>query len=342
MVLDAGSESAGGVGRPAKALTLNPSAGTCIGILIGQTEIQLILADVAHTVLYDKIVVMENNYTPAMAADLIRNLVAEAYESQWQSPSGLLGVGVAMGGPVNPVNGQILRAGGMPDWAGVDMRELLGPLFEGVPIFCDNESNCSAIAEMTWGAAQGFDDFVVYTLDLGVGGAIVSGGKVLRGIAGGAGEFGHVVIDPEGPLCRCGNRGCIEVYASFRNLLPEAEAHFGRPLRITDVVEMALGGDNYCRLLVERAGEAGGHGLGLVCSVFNPPLVVVSGRLARTGDLLLDALTRSYERYTLVKHNDVPDSARTIFRTSSFTDGACLGAVGMVLRHHGRLVGQAA
>lgn len=342
MVLDAGSESAGGVGRPAKALTLNPSAGTCIGILIGQTEIQLIVADVAHTVLFDKIVVMENNYTPGMAADLIRSLVAEAYESQWQSPSGLLGVGVAMGGPVNPVNGQILRAGGMPDWAGVDMRELLGPLFEGVPIFCDNESNCSAIAEMTWGAAQGFDDFVVYTLDLGVGGAIVSGGKVLRGIAGGAGEFGHVVIDPEGPLCRCGNRGCIEVYASFRNLLPEAEAHFGRPLRITDVVEMALGGDNYCRLLVERAGEAGGHGLGLVCSVFNPPLVVVSGRLARTGDLLLDALTRSYERYTLVKHNDVPDSARTIFRTSSFTDGACLGAVGMVLRHHGRLVGQAA
>ncbi len=342
MVLEAGNEPAGGVGRPAMALTLNPSAGTCIGILIGQTEIQLIVADVAHTVLSDKIVVLEDGYTPETATELIRQLVAQAYESQWQSRSGLLGVGVAMGGPVNPVNGKVLRAGGMPGWAGVDMKELLGPLFEGVPIFCDNESNCSAIAEMTWGAAQGFDDFVVYTLDLGVGGAIVSGGKVLRGIAGGAGEFGHVVIDPDGPLCRCGNRGCIEVYASFRNLLPAAEAHFGRPLRITDVVEMALSGDNYCRLLVEQAGEAGGHGLGLIGSVFNPPLVVVSGRLARTGDLLLDALARSYERYTLVKHNDVPDSARTIFRTSTFTDGACLGAVGLVLRHHGRLVDQAA
>ncbi|MDP3315202.1 MAG: ROK family protein, partial [Devosia sp.] len=148
MVLEAGNEPAGGVGRPATALTLNPGAGTCIGILIGQTEIQLIVADVTHTVLADKIVVMEDGYTPAMAADLIRRLVAEAYETQWQSPSGLLGVGVAMGGPVNPVNGQVLRAGGMPDWAGVDMKELLGPLFEGVPIFCDNESNCSAIAEM--------------------------------------------------------------------------------------------------------------------------------------------------------------------------------------------------
>jgi predicted NBD/HSP70 family sugar kinase len=342
MVLEAGSEPVGGVGRPAKALTLNPGAGTCIGILIGQTEIQVIVADVAHTVLADKITVLEDGYTPATATGVIRRLVAEAYESQWQSPSGLLGVGVAVGGPVNPVNGRMLRAGGMPDWAGVDIKELLGPLFEGVPIFCDNESNCSAIAEMTWGAAQGHDDFIVYTLDLGVGGAIVSGGRVLRGIAGGAGEFGHVVVDPDGPLCRCGNRGCIEVYASFRNLLTEAEAQFGRSLRITDVVEMALGGDSYCRSLIERAGEAGGYGLGLIGSVFNPPLVVVSGRLALTGDLLMKPLTQSYERYTLIKHNDVPDVARTVFRASTFTDGACLGAVGLVLRHHGRLVGQAA
>ena len=342
MVLEAGNGPAGNVGRPAMALTLNPSAGTCVGILIGQTEIQVIVADVAHTVLADKITVLDDGYTPETAARVIQRLVAEAYESQWQSPSGLLGVGVAVGGPVNPVNGRMLRAGGMPDWAGVDIKELLGPLFEGVPIFCDNESNCSAIAEMTWGAAQGHDDFVVYTLDLGVGGAIVSGGRVLRGIAGGAGEFGHVVVDPNGPLCRCGNRGCIEVYASFRNLLTEAEEHFGRPLRITDVVEMALGGDSYCRSLVERAGEAGGYGLGLIGSVFNPPLVVVSGRLALTGELLMAPLIRSYERHTLIKHHDVPDVARTVFRASTFTDGACLGAVGLVLRHHGRLVGQAA
>ena len=122
----------------------------------------------------------------------------------------------------------------------------------------------------------------------------------------------------------------------------EAEAHFGRSLRITDVVEMALGGDDYCRSLIERAGESGGYGLGLIGSVFNPPLVVVSGRLALTGDLLMGPLTRSYERYTLIKHNDVPDVARTVFRASSFSDGACLGAVGLVLRHHGRLVGHAA
>jgi predicted NBD/HSP70 family sugar kinase len=337
MVLEAGNEPGGSVGRPATALTLNPRAGSCIGILIGQTEIQVIVADVAHTVLADRMTELEAGYTPAMATGVIRELVAEAYESQWQSPAGLLGVGVAVGGPVNPATGRMLRAGGMPDWAGVDLKELLEPLFEGVPIFCDNESNCSAIAEMTWGAAQGHEDFIVYTLDLGVGGAIVSGGRVLRGIAGGAGEFGHVVIDPDGPLCRCGNRGCLEVYASFRGPLGEAERHFGRALRMKDVVELAMGGDTFCRSLVERAGEAGGHGLGVIGSVFDPPLVVVSGRLALTGDMLLEPLRRSYERYALIKHDDVPDIARTQLRASTFSDGACLGAVGLVLRHHGRL-----
>lgn len=339
MVVEVGSESAGSVGRPATALTLNPKAGTCIGILIGQTEIQVMVADVAHTVLAQKSVTLGAGYRSDTAADRIRELIAEAYEGQWQSPEGLLGVGVGMGGPVNPVNGLVLRAGGMPDWAGVDIRAMFGPIFPGVPIFCDNESNCAAIAEMTWGAAQGHEDFIVYTIDLGVGGAIVSGGRVLRGIAGGAGEFGHVVIDPNGPPCRCGNHGCLEVYASFREPLAEAERHFGHPLQITDVVSKALAGDEMCRTLIERAGEAGGHGLGLISSVFNPPLVVVSGRLALTGDLFMDALARSYERYTLIKRGDVPDSARTILRPSRFTDnGACMGAIGLVLRHHGRLL----
>jgi predicted NBD/HSP70 family sugar kinase len=109
-------------------------------------------------------------------------------------------------------------------------------------------------------------------------------------------------------------------------------------MRITDVVELALAGDPICLRLIEQTGEAGGHGLGLIGSVFNPPLVVVSGRLATAGDILMKPLAASFERFALIKHGDVPHSARTILRPSRFTDnGACLGAVGLVLRHHGRL-----
>ncbi len=335
VVIEIGSDAAGSVGRPATTLSLNPEAGTCIGLLIGQSEIQVIVADVAHNVLTDTSLNLERDYDPEHAIRLIRELISDAYAEQWRSQAGLLGVGIAVGGPVSNSSGEVMR-GGIPRWTGINLQEVFGPIFDA-PVFIDNESNCSAIAEMTWGAAQGFDDFVVFTLDLGVGGAIVSGGKVLRGIAGGGGEFGHVVLDPDGPLCRCGNHGCLEVYASFIEPLDEARRHFGQPgLRISDVVQMALDGDELCRGLIKDAGYAGGRGLGLIGSVFNPPLIVVSGRLAPAGDILMGPLSEAFERYSLVKSGDVGEETRTILRPSQFTDnGGCMGAVGLVLRNHG-------
>lgn len=334
MVVEVGSESSG-VGRPSTTLTLNPEAGTCIGVLIGQAEVQVIVADVSHTVLWDRRVPLDPDYKPAEGMDVVRELIAEAYLDQGQSTAGLLGVGLAVGAPVNPVTRQVLR-GGLPHWLGIDLQQLFGPMFDA-PIFADNESNCAAIAEMTWGAAQGFEDFIVYTLDLGVGGAIVSGGNVLRGVAGGAGEFGHMVIDPNGPVCRCGNRGCIEVYASFRPALEEAERRFGRSMRVDEVVALAVAGDETCKALIARAGETGGHGLALIGSVFNPQLIVVGGRLSMAGDIVMEPLARSFERHTLVKTRDVPEEARTILRPCRFPEnGACMGAVGLVLRHQGR------
>lgn len=334
IVVETGSESSG-VGRPATTLTLNPSAGTCIGVLIGQSEVQVIVADVSHTVLWDRRVPLDPEYKPADGLEVARDLIDQAYYDQGQSPAGLLGVGLAVGAPVNPVTRQVLR-GGLPQWVGIDLQQMFAPVFNA-PIFADNESNCAAIAEMTWGAAQGHPDFVMYTLDVGVGGAIMSGGNVLRGIAGGAGEFGHVVIDPQGPLCRCGNRGCLEVYASFGPSMREAQLALGRRLKITDVVALAIEGDETCRRLIAEAGEAGGRGLGLIGSVFNPPLIVVGGRLAMAGDILMAPLSESFERHSLVKSIDVPDEAKTLLRPCRYPEnGACMGAVGLVLRHQGR------
>src|SRR3990170_3516517 len=139
----------------------------------------------------------------------------------------------------HPTSGRVMRAGGVTTWAGTDIRTIFEPALD-CPIFADNESNCSAIAEMMWGAARGHQDFVLFTVDLGVGGAIVSRGHVLTGIAGGAGEFGHISIDPTGPLCRCGNRGCLELYASFREPMAHAQRRFGRPMGIEEVVALAI------------------------------------------------------------------------------------------------------
>lgn len=327
----------GGVGRPATVLTLNPETGTCVGALIGLGQIQVIVADVSHAILASKSATLESDYSPDTAAAVIQQLLAEAYEEQSMPMDGLLGVGIAIAGPVNPLDGRVQRASVVPTWAGIDIRTVFGPVLQR-PIFADNESNCAALAEMMWGAARGRDDFVLFKIDVGVGGAIVNGGKVMTGIAGGAGEFGHMTIDPEGELCRCGNRGCLELYASFKANLARASQRFGRPMTMDEVIGLAESGDAGCREMIEETATAAGRGLGMIGTVINPPLIVIGGRMAMAGEMLLKPLRANYERHTLVKRNDVPSEARTEIVRGKFTESdSCLGAVGMVLRHHGRL-----
>jgi predicted NBD/HSP70 family sugar kinase len=324
------------VGRPATVLTLNPRAGTCVGLLFGLEHIQMIVADVSHALIADVTLEIEPDYTPAQAAQMAKGLIKQAYSAHDISIDTLLGVGIAVAGPINPSDGKVLRASGVPTWAGIDIRTVFEPALQQ-PIFADNESNCSAIAEMTWGAAMGFDDFVLFTIDLGIGGAIVSRGHVMTGIAGAAGEFGHMSIDPQGELCRCGNRGCLELYASFKGPVEQASRRFGRKMSIEDVVALARDGDVGCLRLIEDTAEVAGRGLGIIGAAINPGLIVIGGRLGLAGDMLLNPLEQSFNKHTLVKRNDVSAASRTKFVASRFSaNDACMGAVGLVLRHHGR------
>lgn len=338
MVVDGIMENgrSAGVGRPATAVSLNPQAGTCVGLLVGSEHVQLIVADVSHAVLAGHTVYVDPDYTPAEAAAVAARLLDQSYEENRLSRDTLLGVGIALGSPVNPNDGRMLRAGGMPTWAGVDVRAIFEPALQQT-VIADNESNCSAVAEMMWGAAVGYDDFILFTLDIGIGGAIVSRGQVISGIAGAAGEFGHMSLDPQGPLCRCGNRGCLEMYASMREPVRLASKRYCRPMSIGDVIAMARDGDVGCRRLIEDTAEMAGRGLGLIGAALNPPLIVVGGRLAAAGEMLLAPLEASFNKHTLVKPADVGEEARTRFVTSRFIENdACMGAVGLVLRHYGR------
>ena len=325
------------VGRPGTTVTLNPSAGTCVGVLFGLQHIQMVIADVSHAVLAEKRFYIDPDYSPARGAEITNQLISEACDELGISTDTILGVGVAIAAPVNPLTGRIMRAGGVPTWTGVDIKAEFEPVL-GHQIFADNESNCSAIAEMMWGAAQGHEDFIMFTIDVGVGGAIVNRGRVITGIAGAAGEFGHMSIDPNGPLCRCGNRGCLELSASFAQALVYASQRFGRPMTSREVVELALSGDEGCKRLICDSAEAAGRGLGIVGSVLNPGLVVVGGGLARAGQLFLAPLEQSYNKHTLVKRDDVGPEGRTKFVISKFTENdACLGAVGLVLQNQARV-----
>jgi predicted NBD/HSP70 family sugar kinase len=335
MVVEASAsrDGARGIGRPAATLTLNPTAGTCVGIHLSLDEMRFVVADVSHSVIAEQTVPMGLDYQPQQAAEVAKSVIAHCYEENGLPMAGLLGVGVSVSGPVSR-EGVVLRASIVPTWAGVNIRDVFGAALDQ-PIFADNESNCAAIAELMWGAAVGHDDFVLFKIDLGVGGAIVQHGRLVTGIAGGAGEFGHISIDPGGDLCRCGNRGCLELYASFVRPLEQISRIVRRPVTMDDVITMAERGDVRALRMIEDTAEVAGRGLGLIGSVLNPPLIIIGGRMALAGDILLAPLIASYERHTLIKSRDIAPALRTRITVGKHTENdALLGAVGLVLRHN--------
>ncbi|MBP7000878.1 ROK family transcriptional regulator [Amaricoccus sp.] len=332
----AGAPAARGVGRPSAALTLNPEAGTCVGLHLGLEDVRVMVADVSHSVISEKTIPLSLDYAPEAAAEAARAAAAAAYAEAGLAPAGMIGVGVSVSGPVAP-DGTVHRASIIPGWAGLNIREVFEPAF-GRPIFADNESNCAAIAEMTWGAAVGEPDFVLFKVDLGVGGAIVANGRLVKGVAGGGGEFGHVSLDPAGELCRCGNRGCLEISASFARPLAELSRLAGRAVDMDAAIRMAEAGDAGALGLIEDTAGRAGRGLAMVGTMLNPPLILIGGRMALAGDLLMAPLVRAYERQALIKARGLPPAQRTRIAVGRFTEtDSLLGAVGLVLRDVGRL-----
>jgi predicted NBD/HSP70 family sugar kinase len=321
---------ASSAGRPGTTLTLNPAAGSCVGIHLGYEDVHVTVADLAHAVIAEREFVVGIDYTPKDVAERLREAVLAIYREHQLSFASLIGVGVSVSGPVR-ADGVLLRGGILPKWAGVNIRELFAQLF-GKPVVVDNESNCAALAEMKWGAAQGVPNFVLFKLDIGVGGAIVSNGAIVKGIAGGAGEFGHVSIHPEGDLCRCGNRGCVELYASFAKPLEQLTRVNKRPMTIADSIALAEAGDVGALRMIEDAGTSGGRALAMIGTILNPPLILVGGRLALADELLLRPLRKAYDHHTLLRNAQLDSNSRTVIRVGKFPDrDSMLGAVGLVL-----------
>jgi predicted NBD/HSP70 family sugar kinase len=168
-----------------------------------------------------------------------------------------------------------------------------------MPVHVDNDANLGALAELVLGAGRNASELVYLMLSTGIGGGLILDGRLYRGASGTAGELGHVVLDEHGPICRCGNRGCLETFASVPALLDMLRRSHGDELTGQDLLRRAREGDLGCRRALADAGRAAGRALANVCNQFNPQRIVVGGELASAGDLLLDPLREAVERYAL-------------------------------------------
>ena len=173
----------------------------------------------------------------------------------------------------------------------------------GLPVFLDNDANLALLAESRFGAARGASDALMLTLGTGIGGAILVGGEIVRGADGAAGELGHMTVDVDGPVCPCGNVGCLEVLASGTalgregarvaassssdSLLARAAAS-GREITGMLVTELAHDGDRAARDVLALVGMRLGVGITSLVNAFNPSVVVIGGGVIAAGDLLLE------------------------------------------------------
>jgi len=321
-----------------------PVGGVTYGIDIGGTKVLGVALGTGEAIVAETRVP-----TPTGTREIVGSHVADAVAEVAAELDRTLGrdaattdpapIGVGAPGMVDR-QGRLCFAPNLPQAHGVDWTELIGPRLPGRSVLIENDANLAVLAEQRLGAARAYRDVVMVTLGTGIGGGIVIDGRVEVGSAGFAGEIGHMVVDPAGPPCPCGRRGCWERYASGAGLglLAREAALAGRldgvvrraggdpeNVRGEDVSAAAAAGDPAARQVIGEVGRWVGFGLANLAAALDPECFVLGGGLVRAGDLLFDAARASFGE--LVEGGDRRPLAAVV--PAAFGERA--GAVGAAL-----------
>jgi glucokinase len=247
-------------------------------------------------------------------------------------------LGVALPGVVDRASG-LLRYSPSSGWRDVPFASMLADAFS-LPTAADNDVNACAWAEALFGAGVGLDCFFWITVSTGIGGAIVSGGRVREGVSGMAGEVGHLVVNPGGQLCGCGNRGCLEAEAAgpawrrcALQLLEErpSGALAALPRELVDartIAEFARAGDGLCLEVVEKMGSMLARGLAAIACVLDPEALVIGGGVAGSLDLLMPSIERTAPGFMLSGR----ERGLRVRPSSLGYDAALIGAASLALK----------
>lgn len=314
-----------GRGRPSSVVCVNPSAGAAIGIDFGFRHVRGVIADISHRPLQRYQLELGQDYSPDEGLDAAASVIKELIASSGVSAQRILGVGAAVPAPINPQTGAVSHSAMIPRWLGISVRDELQRR-STYPVKTDNESKLAAMAEHMWGAGQGYDPLVYLKLHSGVGGAVIVHGQLFHGNGGGAGEFGHMSLDPHGPLCRCGNRGCLEIYAGIPAILSALGSALGYVPTLQDAMRLYASGDPACRRVLAESALRIGQAIGLLCNALNPECVLIGGHLAGVGELFLEEIGRSARMVSLPMNRDVDITFGNLGKYAS-----AMGAVALVL-----------
>jgi len=232
----------------------------------------------------------------------IEDRLVNLIESVWPEDYEVKSIAAACPGPLDPINGIIVEPPNIPEWRYFPMQEFLQSTFN-IPTAINNDANLAAYGEWTFGAGKGHSNLIYLTISTGIGGGIIIDNKLLSGVAGYAGEVGHMTINPQGPVCSCGKDGHLEAIASGPSIVrwiksrledESLQEHFPEgDLTAKHISEAAESGNELAIAAYERAGKYIGLAIANLLHIFNTSLVIIGGGVSRAGDLLFEPIRKS-------------------------------------------------
>ena len=331
-------------GRKPGLLQINNELGFVVGLDIGATSIDLALADVSGKILQRRTEPADVRLDPEVFLGRCSELICAMAADQGCHPDQILGIGVGVPGPVDFTRGVLVAPPLMPHWENFSIRAFFKRTFISAFVVVDNDVNIMALGEKRAGEGVGLDHFIFIKIGTGIGSGIVSNGKIHRGSNGCAGDIGHICVDKQGPICRCGNTGCLEAMAAgpaitekamqaARNgtspMLARLMQSNGDSLRPEDVSAACRDGDQAALEIIRASGQMIGDVLAGLVNFFNPSHIFIGGGIANFGNHLLVSIRRAVLRRSL----PLATTHLSINFSKTGSDSGIIGAVALALEY---------
>ncbi len=291
-------------GRRPVLLALNHLGGYVVGIKLTEDAVIAALTDLEATIVGRSIAPLVDR-TPAGTAATIASCITTLCADVGNRP--LLGVGIGMAGVIDRSKALVHFATYF-GWEDVPFAGMVEQQIH-VPVIIDNDVNALTAAEQWFGAGRGAKDFLVVSIGRGVGLGMVLDGQLYRGAAGGAGELGHITVVPDGPLCACGKRGCLEALIGDPAMTQRVSSLLGRSVSITEAVELALHGDAIVQSVFAAAGRTLGMAVANLVNILNPELIIIGGEGTHAGQLIIEPLEAALQQHSF---NGLRDQVRLV------------------------------
>jgi glucokinase len=318
-------------------MPLSPETATAVGVDIGGTNIKIALVADGPTVLARRLLPMGLKEKPGAVITRLSDAVREIGSQARVAP---LQVGIGCAGLIDTSLGIVRISPNLSGWRDVPLASLLSQELH-VKVTVDNDANVFSVAEGFYGAAKDARNAVFVTLGTGVGGGLKLRGEIYTGSCGFAGEIGHITIDPDGPVCSCGNRGCLESFAGSGRIVRRARTLIeeeGRQeewlakglmslddLTAKDLGEASKDGNEIANRVFAEAGEYVGIALASLTNLLNPEIIVIGGGVSKAGEPLFQAV-----RATVTRRAMAPSSKCVEIVPARFGDDA--GVIGAAMR----------